>query len=107
MDRILFAEDDKRLRETFCDYFTAKGFSVTLAENGEKAAAIAAEEAFDLNVNRKILEEVINAGNNAPYWALAPSHVTRRDLRNPAYAQQRKAVMLQMLGAANREDNGA
>lgn len=50
MDRILFAEDDKRLRETFCDYFTAKGFSVTLAENGEKAAAIAAEEAFDLIV---------------------------------------------------------
>ena len=40
---------------------------------------------FDLNVNRRILEEVINAGNNGPYWALAPPHVTGRDLRNLAY----------------------
>lgn len=48
MDRILFAEDDKRLQETFCDYFTARGFCVTLAENGEHAVEIAAEEAFDL-----------------------------------------------------------
>ena len=62
---------------------------------------------FDLNVNRKILEEIISVGNNGPYWALAPSHVTGRDLRNPAYAQQRKAVMLQMLGAADGKDNGA
>lgn len=62
---------------------------------------------FDLNVNQKILEVVIEEGNNAPYWALAPSHVTGRDLRNPAYTQQRKTVMLQMLEAVNGEDNGA
>ena len=31
MDRILFADDEKNLRETFYDYFTAHGFSVTLA----------------------------------------------------------------------------
>jgi len=57
---------------------------------------------FDLNVNKTILEEAINAGNNMPYWELAPAYVTQRDLRNPSFADQRKAVMLQMLGASNR-----
>ena len=47
MDRILFADDEKNLRETFYDYFTAHGFSVTLAADGEAALAAAAEQAFD------------------------------------------------------------
>ena len=50
MDQILFADDEKNLRQTVYDYFTAKGFGVTLAENGERAVAAAAEGAFDLVV---------------------------------------------------------
>ena len=48
MENILFADDEKHLRQTFFDYFTAKGFAVTLAANGEEAAALAAEHAYDL-----------------------------------------------------------
>ena len=48
MARILFADDEARLRETTRDYLTAKGFDVTLAADGYEAAERAAEAPFDL-----------------------------------------------------------
>lgn len=50
MDRILFADDEKNLRVTVYDYFTAAGFAVSLAADGEEAVALAAEAAFDLAI---------------------------------------------------------
>ena len=58
---------------------------------------------FGLNVNRTILEAVIEAGNNTPYWELGYPVDVKTDLRNPAFADQRRAVMLQMLGVSDSD----
>ncbi len=50
MDKILFAEDDRNLRQMAVDYLTAKGFAVTAVENGALAVEAAAGTAFDLIV---------------------------------------------------------
>ncbi len=58
---------------------------------------------FSLNVNRTILEAVISAGDNSPYWKLGYPLYVKTDLRNPAFADQRRAVMLQMLGVSDSD----
>lgn len=49
MWKILIADDEKKIRETMKDYLSARGFLVTLAENGEEARNLALySETFDL-----------------------------------------------------------
>ena len=48
MYKILIADDEIKIRETLSDYLTAKGFSVTLAKDGEAAVYSAEEGSFDL-----------------------------------------------------------
>ncbi|MBR6531601.1 MAG: response regulator transcription factor [Clostridia bacterium] len=48
MKKVLVCDDEVKIRETIYDYLTAKGFSVTLAENGEKAIYLASKQTFDL-----------------------------------------------------------
>lgn len=48
MYKILFADDDPNIRSAVHDYFTANGFYVTLAADGEQAADNADETEFDL-----------------------------------------------------------
>lgn len=48
MYKILIADDEIKIRETLSDYLTAKGFSVTLAKDGESAVYSAESESFDL-----------------------------------------------------------
>lgn len=48
MYRILFADDDAALRETTCDYLTAKGFSVDVAADGQAALEAVCANTYDL-----------------------------------------------------------
>lgn len=48
MYKILVTDDERKIRETIGDYMTAKGFSVTLAENGKRAVELAENNEFDL-----------------------------------------------------------
>ena len=48
MYRILVCDDERKIRETFRDYLSAKGFDVFLAENGLDAVQKTREESFDL-----------------------------------------------------------
>lgn len=48
MYKILVCDDEVKIRETFRDYLTAKGFDVTVAENGREAVRNAEKEKFDL-----------------------------------------------------------
>ncbi len=48
MYKILFADDEIKIRETVKDYMSAKGLSISLAENGSAAVDLALTESFDL-----------------------------------------------------------
>lgn len=48
MKKVLVCDDEIKIRETIYDYLTAKGFAVTLAENGEKAVSLVEKSCFDL-----------------------------------------------------------
>lgn len=49
MWKILIADDEKKIRETMKDYLKARGFEVTLAENGEEAYEFAiCSDIYDL-----------------------------------------------------------
>ena len=48
MYKILFADDEIKIREVVSDYLSAKGFSVDTATNGIDAVEKAAESAYDL-----------------------------------------------------------
>ncbi len=48
MFKILFADDEAKIRETVNDYFTAKGVEVFLAEDGGQAVEAAENNDFDL-----------------------------------------------------------
>ena len=48
MLKILVCDDEVKIRTTLYDYFTAKGFSVTVASNGREAIEKAEEKDFDL-----------------------------------------------------------
>lgn len=48
MYRILFADNEIKIREIISDYLSAKGFSVDTAANGVEAVEKAAESAYDL-----------------------------------------------------------
>ena len=48
MFKILFADDEAKIRETVNDYFTAKGVEVHLAEDGGKAVELVEENEYDL-----------------------------------------------------------
>ncbi|MBR3835208.1 MAG: response regulator transcription factor [Clostridia bacterium] len=48
MKKVLVCDDEIKIRETIYDYLCAKGFCVTLAENGEKAVYLASKQTFDL-----------------------------------------------------------
>ena len=48
MYKILICDDEIKIRETFRDYLSAKGFDVTLAENGKEAVSITDKNDFDL-----------------------------------------------------------
>lgn len=48
MYRILVCDDELKIRETFRDYLTAKGFDVSLAANGKEAVSKAESDDFDL-----------------------------------------------------------
>lgn len=50
VNRILICDDERKIRETFYDYLTAKGFDVSLAANGKEAVEMAKNELFDLIV---------------------------------------------------------
>lgn len=50
MSRVLICDDERKIRETFCDYLTAKGFEVTLAANGKEAVEKVREDEFDIIV---------------------------------------------------------
>lgn len=48
MYKILFTDDEIKIRETIKDYFSVKGVSVSLASDGREAVAAAESENFDL-----------------------------------------------------------
>ena len=48
MYRILIADDEIKIRITLKDYLTAKGFDVTLAQDGEAAVYSAETDSFDM-----------------------------------------------------------
>lgn len=48
MYKILVCDDEIKIRETFRDYLSAKGFDVTIAENGEEAVKLTDKTDFDL-----------------------------------------------------------
>ena len=48
MYKILFADDDYKTRDTVKTYFTANGFDVSLAENGQEAVDLTCLHDFDL-----------------------------------------------------------
>lgn len=48
MYKLLICDDEKKIRETFFDYLSAKGFRVVLAADGHEAVNKAVEEDFDL-----------------------------------------------------------
>lgn len=48
MYKILFADDDYKIRDTIKTYFEANGFDVFVAENGEKAVELTVLYEFDL-----------------------------------------------------------
>lgn len=48
MFKVLVCDDEIKIRTTLYDYFTAKGFSVTLAQNGKEAIEKAEENDFDM-----------------------------------------------------------
>ena len=48
MYKILFTDDDVKIRSAVKDYFTANGFNITTAENGERAVELSAIHDFDL-----------------------------------------------------------
>lgn len=48
MKNILVCDDEIKIRETIYDYLSAKGFQVTLAENGERAVSLAQKLSLDL-----------------------------------------------------------
>lgn len=50
MNRVLVCDDERKIRETYYDYLTAKGFEVTLASNGREAVEKAEAECFDIIV---------------------------------------------------------
>ena len=50
MYRVLFADDERKIRETIVDYLTSKGFAVDIAADGEEAVNKAADGAYDLFV---------------------------------------------------------
>lgn len=48
MYKILVCDDEIKIRETFRDYLTAKGFDVTVAANGREAVNLVDKDDFDL-----------------------------------------------------------
>lgn len=48
MFKILIADDETKIRETFQDYFSVKGFEVLLAANGKEAVELSNNSSFDL-----------------------------------------------------------
>lgn len=48
MHKLLICDDEIKIRETLYDYFTAKGYSVSTAENGKTGAEKTENENFDL-----------------------------------------------------------
>ncbi|MBO5065393.1 MAG: response regulator transcription factor [Clostridia bacterium] len=48
MYKVLFADDEKKIRETISEYLSAKGINVTVAENGKDALDYTLCEDFDL-----------------------------------------------------------
>lgn len=48
MFHILIADDEIKIRETVCDYFSAKGVSADAAANGKEAAELAEYNEYDL-----------------------------------------------------------
>lgn len=59
MFKILVCDDEIKIRETFSDYLSAKGFAVTLAQNGEEAVRMTETDDFDL-----IILDVMMPGMN-------------------------------------------
>lgn len=50
VNRVLICDDEKKIRETYSDYLSAKGFEVVLAVNGAEAVVKAENGEFDLIV---------------------------------------------------------
>lgn len=50
MHKVLVCDDEKKIRETFYDYLSAKGFDVTLAENGKEAVEKVRNDYYDIVV---------------------------------------------------------
>ena len=48
MNKILIADDEKKIRETLKDYLGARGFDIVLAADGEEALDLAFVNQFDL-----------------------------------------------------------
>lgn len=50
MSKVLVCDDEIKIRESYYEYLTAKGFDVTLATNGKEAVEKAGEDCFDIIV---------------------------------------------------------
>lgn len=48
MFKLLVADDERKIREAICDYMSAKGFCVSLADNGKAALDMAMNDEYDL-----------------------------------------------------------
>lgn len=51
---------------------------------------------FNLNFNKKILFDCIQADSNSPYWESYYKYTINRDLRNPKFRRERKKIGKQM-----------
>lgn len=58
MYKILVCDDEVKIRETFYDYLSAKGFAVTLSSNGREAAERCESESFDLVILDVMMPEM-------------------------------------------------
>ena len=50
VNKVLICDDEKKIRETYSDYLSAKGFEVVTAVNGKDALGKAKNDSFDLIV---------------------------------------------------------
>lgn len=58
MHKILVCDDEVKIRETFYDYLSAKGFSVTLSADGKEAVEKCESESFDLVILDVMMPEM-------------------------------------------------
>ena len=86
MNRVLVCDDERKIRETYYDYLTAKGFEVVLASNGREAVDKAGEECFDIIVLDVMMPEMDG------YQALKIIHSSEKYPKVPVIAVTAQAM---------------